>query len=71
MKHGEHIPKDKRDDMARIAVGMLGALSQSEARRVVAGMFDVSETTARNLISRGKFLRVNASTSAPAVQGEG
>jgi hypothetical protein len=57
MKHGQHIPKDKRDDMARVAHGIaLTCPQRAEAIEIVAGMFDVSTTTARNLLCRGRFL---------------
>lgn len=60
MKHGVRLPKDKRDEMAKIALGVRQVCgSQNEANRIIAGMFRVSTTTARNLISRGKFLEVN------------
>jgi transposase len=51
-----HIPKEKRDDMARIALGVSRNLTNAEARKAVAGMFQVSVTTAKRLITRGKFL---------------
>jgi hypothetical protein len=51
-----HIPKEKRDDMARIALGVSMNLTNAEARKTVAGMFQVSVTTAKRLIIRGKFL---------------
>jgi hypothetical protein len=57
VKHGQHIPKDKRDDMARIAHGIaLMCPQRAEAIEIVAGMFDVSTTTARNLLCGGRFL---------------
>lgn len=59
MKHGQNIPKDKRDDIARIAVGVAAILPAAEAKRTIVGMFDVSTTTARNLVSRGRFLTVS------------
>lgn len=58
MKHGVRIPTDKRDDMARLAVGLASSLKPADAQRAVASLFDVSTTTARNLISRGRFLTV-------------
>jgi hypothetical protein len=51
-----HIPKEKRDDMARLALGVSAKLTNAEARKAVAGMFKVSVTTAKRLITRGKFL---------------
>ncbi|MCK1541428.1 hypothetical protein IVB12_05405 [Bradyrhizobium sp. 179] len=51
-----HIPKQKRDDMARIALGVSMNLTNAEARKAVAGLFQVSVTTAKRLILRGKFL---------------
>jgi hypothetical protein len=52
----KHLSKDKRDDMARLALGVSAKLSNAEARKAVAGMFQVSVTTAKRLIIRGKFL---------------
>lgn len=54
--NNQHLPKDKRDDMARIALGVSARLTNAEARKAVAGMFQVSVTTAKRLILRGKFL---------------
>lgn len=51
-----HIAKEKRDDMARIALGVSAKLTNAEARKTVAGMFQVSVTTAKRLILRGAFL---------------
>lgn len=51
-----HIPKEKRDDMARLALGVSARLTNAEARKAVAGMFKVSVTTAKRLILRGKHL---------------
>jgi hypothetical protein len=65
MKHGQHIPTDQRDDMARFAVGLASSLRPAEAKRAVAGLFKVSETTALHLISRGRFL------TAPVTENEG
>lgn len=56
-KH-QHLPREKRDDMARIALGVSMNFTNAEARKVVAGMFKVSVTTAKRLILRGKFLAV-------------
>lgn len=42
--------------MARIALGVSISLTNAEARKAVAGMFQVSVTTAKRLITRGKFL---------------
>lgn len=42
--------------MARIALGVSMNLTNAEARKAVAGMFQVSVTTAKRLILRGKFL---------------
>lgn len=58
MKHGQHIPAGKRDEMALIAANLAARMRPEEAKRTVAGMFSVSTTTARNLISRGRFLTV-------------
>jgi hypothetical protein len=56
MKHGVHIPASERDDMARLAIGLTASMSEAEAKKTICGMFQVSEPTARNLISRGRFL---------------
>lgn len=58
MKHGHAIPKDKRPAMAVAAL----ALFELERKRsiglaVVQEAFDVSEPTARNLVSFGRYLR--------------
>jgi hypothetical protein len=55
-KPGQHIPKPQRDDMARIAVCLSANLSNAEARKAVAGLFQVSVTTAKRLILRGRHL---------------
>lgn len=65
MKSGEHIPVQHRDDMARFAVGLAASLRPTEAKRAIAGLFKVSETTAMHLISRGRFL------TAPVPESEG
>lgn len=55
--NNKHFPKPQRDEMARLALGIRAKCgSQEEAKRMVAGLFQVSRTTARNLIMRGKFL---------------
>jgi hypothetical protein len=64
MKHGEHIPAGRRDEMALIAANLASRLKPEEAKRAIAGMFSVSTTTARNLISRGRFLTVSDTRSA-------
>lgn len=71
MKHGQHIPKHKRDDMARMAFAIASTMSAAQAKEVLAGMYSVSATTATKLISRGKHLAVNEADAAPAVRGEG
>lgn len=63
MRHGERIPAGKRDEMALIAANLAARMQPAEAKRAVAGMFSVSTTTARNLISRGRFLTVADFTS--------
>ncbi|WP_061023929.1 hypothetical protein [Bradyrhizobium sp. CCH5-F6] len=64
MKQNEngHIPKEKRDDMARLALGVSKNLTNAEARKAVAGMFQVSVTTAKRLILRGAFLALQERT---------
>ncbi len=69
MKHGIHIPPVKRDEMALIAANLAARLKPEEAKRTIASMFSVSTTTARNLISRGRFLTV-AETSATMRKGK-
>jgi hypothetical protein len=60
VKHGHHIPPEDRDDMARLAVGLTAKMSDAQAKLTIQGMFDISEPTARNLISRGRFLAEQA-----------
>lgn len=59
----QHLPREKRDDMARIALGVSRNLTNAEARKAVAGMFQVSVTTAKRLISRGAFLATQDRTT--------
>lgn len=57
MRHGIHIPPDQRDDMAVEAVKIANAAqSRTKGIATVASRFAVSVPTARNLISRGKYL---------------
>lgn len=62
----KHLPKSQRDDMARVALAMSKErrLTNAEARQAVAGMFKVSVTTAKRLISRGAFLALQERTDA-------
>ena len=61
MKHGVHLPKDRRDDMARRAFVIASeAETYRAALLIVEVEFDVSTPTARNLISRGRFLALHA-----------
>lgn len=60
MKHGHHIPPEDRDDMARLAVAFTKTMSDAEAKATICGRFDVSDPTARNLISRGRYLAEQA-----------
>jgi hypothetical protein len=61
MKHGHHIPKDKRPAMARRALELFEAQKKRNiGLAVVEEEFDVSEPTARNLVSYGRFLRDHA-----------
>jgi hypothetical protein len=60
VKHGHHLPKDKRPAMARRAL----ELFQAEKKRniglaVVQEEFNISEPTARNLVSYGRYLATN------------
>jgi hypothetical protein len=58
MKHGVRIPRDRRDGMARRALEIADkAASHAAALAIVEVEFDVSRPTARNLISRGHYLR--------------
>lgn len=60
MKHGHAIPKDKRPAMARRALQIFRRFEvKAEGLRAVADEFDVSEPTARNLVSYGRFLKAN------------
>jgi hypothetical protein len=65
MNTGERIPKEQRDDMARVAFAVARHLPAAEATSSVVGMFKVSGTTARRLIRRGQFL------GSPAVLDKG
>lgn len=57
MKHGVQIPKEKRPDMARRALEIMAAArSPSAGLRSIEIEFDVSNPTARNLVSFGRFL---------------
>ena len=58
MKHGHHLPADKRDDMARHALSLFEqAGSRTLGLAAVENFFDVSNPTARNLVGRGRYLR--------------
>jgi hypothetical protein len=70
MKHGHHIPASDRDDMARLAVAFTESMPDAEAKKTICGLFDVSEPTARNLISRGRYLAEQADAD-PARKREG
>jgi transposase len=56
MKHGHHIPASDRDDMAKLAHVLTHTMTRAEAIKDISKMFQVSEPTARNLISRGRYL---------------
>jgi hypothetical protein len=63
MKHGHAIPKDKRPAMARRALEIFQASSsRAEALLTIQVEFDVSEPTARNLVSFGRWLQRNPYT---------
>jgi hypothetical protein len=64
MKHGHHIPASDRDAFAKLAARTAESLPKSEAIEIICGMFDVSEPTARNLISRGRYLAAQAEGKA-------
>lgn len=58
MEHGVRIPARKRDTMAREALRIFeAAKTRIEGLCRVEIQFDVSTPTARNLVSRGRFLR--------------
>jgi hypothetical protein len=58
MKHGVRIPSQLRDSMARRALKLFEKEeSRSKGLLAVQVKFDVSDPTARNLVSRGRFLR--------------
>jgi hypothetical protein len=58
MKVDIHIPAGKRDWMARRALVIFeAAQTRAEALRAIEVEFDVSASTARNLVGRGQFLR--------------
>lgn len=57
MKHGIHIPKDKRPAMAIRALEIFNrSKTMAAAIREIEAEFDVSDCAARNLISYGRFL---------------
>lgn len=61
MKHGIHIPKDRRPAMAKRALELLEAApSKTEGLFSIEIEFDVSTPTARNLASYGRYLRDHA-----------
>lgn len=58
MKWGHRIPKDKRPSMAMRALEISEKYSvMSHALAEVEDEFDVSNPTARNLVSYGRYLR--------------
>lgn len=56
MKHGVIIPVHLRDGMARQAAEIATQTERQDAIREVCRLFHVSRPTARNLISRGRYL---------------
>lgn len=62
MKHGQHIDPLQRPMMARRALELFEAEEKrSVGLAVVQDEFDVSESTARNLVSYGRFLKAQQS----------
>jgi hypothetical protein len=62
MKHGVNMDPAVRDKRARIAVRLANsAESLREALRQIEDRFGVSNPTARNLVSRGRYLEANPS----------
>jgi hypothetical protein len=60
MRHGVRLPADKRDGMARRALELFEAKKRRcDGLLAIAVEFEVSETTARNLVSRGRYLKRN------------
>jgi hypothetical protein len=53
------IQKDRRDDMARIALEIALRSPAAEAATIIMGLFQVGRTTARRLILRGRHLAIN------------
>lgn len=71
MKHGHAIPKDKRPAMARCALEMFRAApSRSAGLRKVQIIFDVSMSTARNLVGYGQWLERHPDEQQPQNQRE-
>ena len=65
MSAARRIPKEDRDDMARLALSISKACtSQEEAKRAVSEMFSVSSTTAMRLILRGRHLSIQSNAEA-------
>jgi hypothetical protein len=61
VRHGVHIPANERDLIAARSLEIYEqAESQSAAFREIEVRFDVSRSTARNLVSRGRWLRRQA-----------
>lgn len=58
MKHGVRFPASTRDEIARLALELFER-ERERARGLdaVQEAFDVSEPTARNLVSHGRYLR--------------
>jgi hypothetical protein len=72
MKSAPHLPRKHRDDIARLALSIRRtSRNQEEAKKIVAGMFKVSPTTARNLIMRGKFLAGSESDTVALSRNNG
>ncbi|WLB14803.1 hypothetical protein QIH87_50190 (plasmid) [Bradyrhizobium elkanii] len=56
------IPKDKRDAIARISVGVMKKFGRKDAVELIKASCQVSDTTAQHIIRRGIFLSVNQGT---------
>lgn len=60
MKRGVVIPVHLRDRMARQAAEIATRLKRQDAIREISKLFGVSNATARNLISRGRYLALQS-----------
>lgn len=71
MRHGHHIPKSDRAKMAKRALDIFGeSRCLSHACAEVEDLFDVSNPTARNLISFGQYLANRAEHTSAVLHSE-